>query len=278
MIAGLGILALSSCNDFLDTVPDTRVYLSNVEQLQKLLVDGYMSNDYSLIGELSSDNMVDNTAPDKSGMRYNLTSYDQFDDQIFAWEDVTLSTSSDSPYSLWNSCYSAIAVANAVLERADQFEEEGQTAEAPLTDDDRAKLKAIRGEALLIRAFHHFVLANVFCKHYTDATASTDPGIPYMTGLEETLNLHHERGTVAEVYENIENDLQEALPMIGDDNYTVPKFHFNQRAANQPGRTRYENVRTSEFVPRQTLTIDLQDIVAISFHFNHWSFEVSLSL
>ena len=64
MIAGLGLLALSSCNDYLDKIPDTRVYLENVDQLQKLLVDGYMGNDYAAVCELSSDNIVDNTAPD----------------------------------------------------------------------------------------------------------------------------------------------------------------------------------------------------------------------
>ncbi len=232
MVAGLACLTLTSCNDFLDTVPDTRVYLSNVEQLQKLLVDGYMSNDYSLIGELSSDNMVDNTAPDKSGMRYNLTPYEQFDDQVFAWEDVTLSTSSDSPYSVWNACYSAIAVANAVLEKADQFEADGKTPEAPLTDDDRAKLKAVRGEALLIRAFHHFVLANIFCMPYGGNNAANQLGLPYMTHPETEVKPEYERGNLKDFYENIEKDLQAGLELVTDQYYKIPRYHFNRTAAN----------------------------------------------
>lgn len=232
MIAGLSMLTLSSCNDFLDTVPDTRVYLSNVEQLQKLLADGYMDNDYSLLGELSSDNMVDNTAPDKSGMRYNLTPYEQFDDQVFAWEDVNLSTDSDSPYSVWNSCYRAIAVANAVLEKADKFEADGKTDEAPLTDDDRAKLKAIRGEALLIRAFHHFVLANVFCMPYGGEKAASQQGLPYMTHSETEVSPQYERGNLKDFYEKIEADLTAGLELVTDQYYKVPRYHFNRTAAN----------------------------------------------
>ena len=75
--AGLLLMALSSCNDFLDKTPDTRVYLVNVEQLRQLMVDGYMGVNIAQTGEISSDNVVDNNAPPtlKSGMRYNLKAY-----------------------------------------------------------------------------------------------------------------------------------------------------------------------------------------------------------
>ena len=40
------------------------------------------------------------------------------------------------------------------------------------------------------------------------------------------------RGTVAEVYAKIEKDIEEGLPLINDVIYSVPKYHFNKRAAN----------------------------------------------
>ncbi len=40
------------------------------------------------------------------------------------------------------------------------------------------------------------------------------------------------RKTVAYVYEMIEKDLLEGLPLIKDVSYTVPKYHFNIAAAN----------------------------------------------
>ena len=81
--AGLLLLALTSCNDFLDKTPDTRVYLVNVEQLRQLMVDGYMSNNIAQTCELSSDNIVDNNAPPtlSTGMRYNLRAYSLSDEQ-----------------------------------------------------------------------------------------------------------------------------------------------------------------------------------------------------
>ena len=48
---------------------------------------------------------------------------------------------------------------------------------------------------------------------------------------ETTLNPKYERGTVAEDYTLIEKDLEEALPYVSDRYYTVPKYHFNQKAA-----------------------------------------------
>ena len=38
------------------------------------------------------------------------------------------------------------------------------------------------------------------------------------------------RGTVAEVYKAIDEDIQAALPLVND-NYRVPKYHFNRKAA-----------------------------------------------
>ena len=42
-------LALASCNDFLDKVPDTRVELNSPEQLRLLMVNAYPSSNYSLV-------------------------------------------------------------------------------------------------------------------------------------------------------------------------------------------------------------------------------------
>ena len=232
VIAGLGLLALSSCNDFLDKTPDTRVYLESVDQLQKLLVDGYMSQDYACV-ELLTDNLVDNTAPDKSGNRYNLSAYDIADNQLFAFEDVTLGTGEDTPYGIWNSCYSAIAVANAVLETAAEFEENMADGNGPLSYNDSLKLQAVKGEAYLIRAYHHFILANVFCMPYGGPTkASSQQGLPYMTHTENKVSPMYERGNLQEFYDNIEKDLLAGLELVSDQFYTVPRYHFNINAAN----------------------------------------------
>ena len=233
MFAALGLFALSSCNDYLDKTPDTRVYLQDVQQLQDLLVDGYMGNDYAAVCELSSDNMVDNTAPDKSGNRYNLSPYMLSDNQLFAWEDVTLATGEDTPYSVWNSCYAAIANANAALNRAEEFEATMSDGNGPLSYTDSLKLQAVKGEAYLIRAFHHFILANVFCMPYAGPVeGKNQQGLPYMTQQETTVSPQYERGNLADFYALIEQDLLKGLDLVSDQFYAVPRYHFNRTAAN----------------------------------------------
>ena len=211
---GFSIIALSmglaSCNDYLDKLPDNRAALNTEEKIIKFVGSAYPDNDYIMVTEMLSDN-IDDRGP--------VSTYsDRFVEQVYAWQDVTESNN-ESPQNFWDASYECIITANQAIAAIDEM------------GTSTTKLQQAKAEALLCRAYNHFMLANVFCKHYTDATASTDLGIPYMTGLEEQLNLHHDRGTVAEVYENIDKDLQEALPLIGDDNYSVPKFHFNQKAA-----------------------------------------------
>ena len=48
---------------------------------------------------------------------------------------------------------------------------------------------------------------------------------------ESTLEPHYERGTVEEVYNNIKADLEAGLPLLDDAIYSVPKYHFNRKAA-----------------------------------------------
>ena len=211
---GLSILALSmglaSCDDYLDTLPDNRAALNTEEKIVKFLTSAYPENDYIMVTELLSDNIDDRGETNPYSAR--------FPEQVYNWVDVTESDN-ESPQRFWDASYNAIITANQALAAIDKV---GASSSA---------MQQARAEALLCRAYNHFMLVNVFSKNYNAATSATDPGIPYMTGLETKLNLHHERGTVAEVYENIDKDLQEALPLIGDDNYSVPKFHFNMRAA-----------------------------------------------
>ena len=206
LFIAVALVGLSSCKDFLDKVPDTRVYLVNLDQLQQLLVTGYMDSNYALVGELSSDNVIDNNSPSKDGVRYHLSYYDQSDEQVYAWDDVDLNiTDSDSPSGVWNSCYGAIAVANAVLEKGLQFKSTGTIEDEPMTPAEEARLNAILGEAYMIRAYHHFILAQIFCMPYRgDAINATLPGIPYSTKTETTLDPKYDRGTLKQTYDSID--------------------------------------------------------------------------
>ena len=238
LFIAVALIGLSSCKDFLDTVPDTRVYLVNLDQLQQLLVSGYMDANYALVGELSSDNVIDNNSPStmagSEGVRYHLGFYSQADEQVFAWQDVDLDISStDTPSGIWNGCYGAIAIANAVLEKTDEFEATGMIDGEPITASDQARMDAIKGEAYMIRAYHHFILAQIFCMPYRgESISKTLPGIPYTTTPEKELDPKYDRGTLQETYDKIEADLQLGLKYITEEYYKVPKNHFNIASSN----------------------------------------------
>lgn len=178
---------------------------------------------------MSADNIVDNNAPhdvDGKMVYYNLPQYDKMYDELFAFEPVTTS-SSDSPAIVWSNTYSAIATINHALENLNRIEAEGN-----LSTSDKAKAKAVRGEAILSRAFHHFILVNLFSQVYiNDEVSKGDIGIPYMTTPETDLVVHYERGNVADVYKKIEEDLTLGLSLVSDAYYSVPKYHFNKNAA-----------------------------------------------
>lgn len=202
-------LALSSCGDFLDVMPDNRTTLDTAEKIEDLLVTAYPTASYAIVNELMSDNT------DYYG---TINPYgDRFGDQVYFWQDVT-ENSNESSSNLWTNFYGAIANTNQALAAIEEM--------GGATTD---QLRACKAEALLCRAYCHFFLVNEFCLNYNKQTSQTDLGIPYSDKIEE-LEGHSERGTVASVYERIEQDILEALPLVGN-TYEVPKYHFNQRAA-----------------------------------------------
>lgn len=207
----IGAVALTSCDKYLDVMPDNRTEIDSAEKIRLLLTSAYPATDYMLLTEFSSDN-VDDLGPTNPGNS-------RFIDQVFDWNEITESDNED-PEMLWGNTYIAIANANQAIQAIEDMggaEETGLTAEM--------------AEALLCRAYNHFILATVFCQAYSSSTADGDLGVTYMEGPEEQLNPHYERASLAEVYDLIDKDLTKALPWVSDEYYTVPKYHFNQKAA-----------------------------------------------
>ena len=212
-------LALTGC-DFLDKNPDMRATIDTKEKVQLLLVSAYTRANSGAICEFSSDQVIDNDAPNSTGHAYSLNPLDKMYDEIFAWETIKSDGNQDSPKYIWDACYTAIATCNQALKAIEELEKQG------------INMDAEKGEALVSRAYHHFVLANVFCQAWKDNERSKqDLGITYMTEPETTVSPHYERGTLYDTYKNIEKDLIEGLPLIDDSYYSVPKYHFNSKAA-----------------------------------------------
>ncbi len=209
----VGLLLFSSCGKFLEIEPDNRAQLNTPQKVQQLLGTAYPQANYIPFTETYSDNVGDNgTFSDFMGADQLTANADGF-----FFRD-TRSINEDTPEYYWFACYKAIAAANQALKAI---------ADAPDQDAYRAQ----RGEALVARAYAHFMLVNIFSRFYDPATSATDPGIPYVTEPETQFIQEYSRENVAYVYEMVEKDLLDGIGYIDDNNYTIPKFHFTRVAA-----------------------------------------------
>ena len=199
-----GMLALASCDSYLDKLPDDRAEVNSLDKAKKFLVSAYPNHSPNFVFFISGDNVSDN------GVLYNAQPNQM---NAYKWEPIE-TEGNDDPKQVWNANYEAAAVANMALEA--------------LAGDESADAQALRAEALLCRAFAMFQNANMFCMAWNDSKADEYLGIPYPKVAGESVN---ERGTLRQTYENINADIEEALPLLNDGYLTVPKYHFNQKAA-----------------------------------------------
>lgn len=208
----VSVVILASCADQLDTLPDNRTTLDTPKKIAGLLVTAYPDRTPTLFNEWMSDNTDYMGAQNSQGNRGG--------DQYFFWQEQT-EGGNDSPEMVWMLYYEGIYKANEALAA---IEDQG----GPKNDI----LRNSKGEALLIRAYDHFILANEFCRPYNGKTSTKDAGLYYATGIADFSAAAEQsnRGTVADVYAKIAADIEAGIPLLND-TYEVPKYHFNKQAA-----------------------------------------------
>jgi hypothetical protein len=200
------LISLSSCDEFLSEIPDNRTQINTPDKISELLVTAYPNRSYAVISETMSDNVFDS-----GSNASNLNN-----EQSFNWE-VQTQYGIDTETEFWNSCYAAIAAANQALVSIDEL-------------GNPASLNPQKGEALIARAYSHFMLVSFWANRYNPATAGTDLGVPYVTKPEGGLLVQYKRNTVKEVFDFIEQDIVEGMKYVTSD-YKEPKYHFNVDAA-----------------------------------------------
>ncbi|MDE7154433.1 MAG: RagB/SusD family nutrient uptake outer membrane protein [Muribaculaceae bacterium] len=211
LVAALPIAALTSCNDYLDTMPDNRATLDSENKIKSILVSAYIDSECAWVNELSSDNCDDYGEQNPNTNRWM--------DDTFAWKDESESVN-ESLDRYWEASYIAIAGANEALAAIENL---GGPSVSPM-------MAELKGEALMCRAYIHFMLANLFCHPWTQ-DAEQYLGLPYMEHPETQLKPRYERGNLADFYNLIQKDLEEGLQLVGDSYYDVPKYHFTRKAA-----------------------------------------------
>lgn len=133
---------LSSCNDYLDKQPDSRLDLQSPSDVSKLLVNAYPQVHPAYLLEMYSDNTDCN-------LNTGWDAADRFQQQAYEWDDITETSSYETPSTYWSTYYDAITTANIALQHIN-------------SQADQSSYAAQKGEALLCRAYAMFQLANVF--------------------------------------------------------------------------------------------------------------------
>lgn len=186
------VVFTGSCNKYLDIVPKGRIVIESANDLYNLvsfptraypvnqfqyLVDDYWLRESVIIGQPKSLNSI----------------HFLFDDS----ESRLLYVGS---WTLYNQAYKYINRWNMIC-----------TLIGDSNGDDSTKALAL-AEARVYRAFDHFLLVNMYAKHYDPVTATLDGGICIMDKYD--LESVPVQSSVAAVYAFIEKDLDESMPHL----------------------------------------------------------------
>lgn len=202
-------LGATSCN-YLDVTPPGKVIPTKVSEYRALMTSAYQAYPkFKHLLSVRSDEVFPLSDKDLA--------YDYYLD-IATWNDVNPNTQTTSfP---WESVYKVIFYANTVIDGV-------MNAEVDNREDPREQIMA---EALLMRAFAHFELLNLYGKPYNAATAATDKGIPLATRID--IEQTYVPATVEKTYEQILEDLNEGSRLMQvEEQTTNRRYRFSKKAA-----------------------------------------------
>lgn len=217
-LAYSAIAVLSSCADFTDIEPKGQNILSTTQELEMILNDDYdcwVTDARVLCGDCVynySENVIDLlNRPEKTRMSI-LISWDE------EGHDTQLADlmANDEVYSR---CYNRISrVANPIISRVDYV------------SGSQEQKDLIKCEALLNRAFFHYIAVQKFARAYDKSYANTTPAIPYVLDTDDILEPQPKR-TLQEVYNHILADIDMALTINGLPDRAINHLRFSKACA-----------------------------------------------
>ena len=192
------VFAVTSCD--LDEYPQSsfneeRIDWTSVAQYSKLrtgvygLYKGLNGGSYTTTSDLQSD------------LFNATTNFGNAGGDLHRWD---FTSSQFEIEKIWKFNYKLIGNINVVLNNIEKAE--------PVTENEVVFIQNMEGELHLLRAIAYHTLALRFAKDYNKATADKDLGLPLVQVFDESLK--PSRGTVAETYLLIEQDIAKAQELI----------------------------------------------------------------
>lgn len=187
------LMMLMACDDKLDIVPKGKTTLDNIADLETLLENRWM-----LGSTLTYETLCGNTYPklwqtpdmilaDKTTLEYAALACDESVNRVdLATDDNTYET-----------LYRNINVTNVIISKADGV------------SGDEATKRRVKAEAHILRAWFHFLVANIYAAQYDENTAAETGGIAYVdnTNVQEQKT----KRSLKEVYEAILADCSDDI-------------------------------------------------------------------
>lgn len=208
------VFLTTGCSNYLGVSPDNRVQLTEIEDYQALVTNAYPGA-YYLFTEIMTDNYKYYDYPG-----VNNSQLIEYFKPLYIWSDKYMQNLAVGPEVSWRDYYNNIYEANVVLGGIDHAN----------GTDEKFRMQ-VKGEALLVRAYCHFMLVNLFGKQYNASTAANDPGIPYTTEPQKENIVEYRRDNIQEVYDRIEKDALTGAALLVDKKVKVPKYHFTKASA-----------------------------------------------
>lgn len=212
LIGVVAAAALVGCND-LDTEPMGSLYTEGqrqqVVEADPATIEAQMSAVYANLYafEASYSDLNDFGYPSIM-LSLENRGQDMAMQNVYGWfysdEIYTDNTPTSSTTTImWGTLYNTIFSANDLISMIN-----------PATEE--TELLCYLGQAKAMRAWAYMQLAQLYCKPYSVNPQA--PGVPVITELnkDENLNTGTPRGTVAQVYEQIMNDLNDAVSLLND--------------------------------------------------------------
>lgn len=209
LLLALSLIVTYSCSErYLDTVPTDSISeaaaFSNPDNID-LVLNGLHRQMYS--SELNGG------SGSRNGESHFLPSLDFISGEVihtgpgFNWMKgeaqwlLHTNANSTTVFNFWYQRYHFVATSNAIINNvaASDFPETPQ-------------INRILGQAHAYRAWAYWRLVTTFSKGYIIGNPTTDPGVPLTDGLG--ISEGAPRGTVAEVYNQIENDIDSAIEFL----------------------------------------------------------------
>jgi len=186
------------CKDFLDAKPvNTLAQPNSLKDLRALLDrEEEINQVYPAALQLCTDEFLTTTK--------GLGSISTIFQDMYLWKDNL-----DDPGG-WRIPYKAVSIANVVLEGLER-----------ITDGKSTQGNFLKGEALFLRGWMFFTLAQLYCKHYDMSDAGNDLGL--VIRLDSDSKINSARSTLKETYDQLLEDLTNAVDLLPEQSQYITR-------------------------------------------------------